>query len=133
MAGCSVDRGTAETRNKAVISADASDLSPETFALGTDVTSDGAIPRDAAGVAFRRGGEIFLSVDVTGASTDQKIEVQWVDAEGRVVSRQTKSVPEGARYAVFSSGRTARWTSGEHRAVVVINGRLVSERQFAIM
>ena len=72
-------------------------------------------------------------MDVKGASAAQKIEVRWVDAEGRTVSRQTQSVPAGARYAVFSSGRTAAWIRGEHRAVVVINGRVVSERLFAIM
>ncbi len=133
LSGCSVDRGSPATRNQAAISTNADEVAPETFALGTEVSREGAIPREAAGAAFRRGGEIFLSVDVTGASTDQMIDVTWVDARGRVAIRQSRHVPEGAHYAVFSSGPTRGWMRGSHRALVVINGRLVSERQFALM
>ena len=103
------------------------------YAVGTAITQEGAVPRDASGETFRRGGEVFLSVNVSGASTDQAIEVQWVDADGRLLRRDAMEVPKGSMYAAFSSGETARWRQGQHRAVVIINGRRVGEREFALI
>ena len=103
------------------------------YALGTALTDEGAVPRDAATEVFRRGGELYLSINVTGASTDQQIEVQWLDPRGNVIRRDATEVPRGSRFAAFSTGETAQWREGEHRAVVIINGRRVTERPFAMM
>jgi hypothetical protein len=104
-----------------------------TYALGTQVTNDGAISQDSAGDSFRRGPGLFLAVDVASASTEQKIEVQWVDSSGRVIHRDVRSVGEGTRYADFSSGDTSGWIPGPYRAVIRINDRVVNETHFALM
>lgn len=103
------------------------------YALGTSLTPEGAVTQDATGEAFHRGGEVFLSVNVAGATVDQDIEVQWVGPDGKVLHRDAVAVPEGSRFAAVSSGQTGRWPEGNHRAVIIINGRKVSERPFAMM
>lgn len=110
-----------------------SDPARDIYALGTSVTRDGAVHADSTGETFRRGGEVYLSVNVEGASVEQAIEVQWVAPNGRVMRRDEVDVPKGSRWAAFSSGETQSWPAGEHRAVVTINGRRVSERPFSLM
>ena len=104
-----------------------------TYAVGTSVTNDGAIVADSAGDSFRRGPGIFLSIDVTSASTSQTIDVQWIDPIGHVAHHEMRLVREGARYAAFSSGDTSTWKPGPYRAVIAINNRTVNETRFALM
>lgn len=133
---CGVDRGSGQTEQTTNIAAAAASVeapSPETFALGTAVSASGAVPQQATGETFLRGGEVFLSVDVQSASTDQTIEVKWIDPQGRVLRRDARRVEQSARYVAFSSGATAQWPVGPHRAVVLIDGRTVSEKLFAVM
>lgn len=129
--GCGVDRGSGEAVQQSVAMTES--VSLETFALGTAVTPRGAVPQDAAGETFIRGGEVFLSVNVTSASTDQVVEVKWLDPSGEVLRRDERRAPQGTRYVPFSSGRTAEWSPGSHRAVVLIDGRRVSEKAFTVM
>ena len=130
--GCGVDRGDGTVTNAAVTAA-TEEPSRDTFALGTAVTANGAIPQQAAGETFIRGGEVYLSVNVESASTDQTIEVKWIDPQGRVLHHDARHVPQDVQYVPFSSGATSRWPTGAHRAVVLIDGRTVSEKQFAVM
>lgn len=129
---CGVDRGSGKTTS-VVAAATVETPSPETFALGTAVSASGAVPQQATGETFLRGGEVFLSVDVRSASTDHTIEVRWIDPQGRVLHRDARRAEQGARYVPFSSGATAQWPIGSHRAVVLIDGRAVSEKLFALM
>lgn len=99
-----------------------------TYVLGTAVTREGAVAEHAAGDSFVRGGPIFFSVDVTGATTDQQIEVEWIDWRGRVVHRDGRLVRQGSRYAAFSAPSTAGWPPGTYRVMVVIDGRRVNEQ-----
>jgi len=105
----------------------------ETFALGSELTADGAVTQEAATDEFKRGGEVFLSICTKGASTDQTIKVDWIDPAGRVIQSQTRIAPRGAHYIAFSSGRTGGWRAGEHHAVVLIDGRRVSEKTFGLL
>jgi len=130
--GCAVDHRSPAPQKQTIV-ADAPDPSPETYALGWAVTVDGAVPKDAAADAFARGREVFLSVDASGAMTDQTIEVQWLDAAGRVVRKEMRHVPIGAAYVAFASGRDATANAGAGRAIVVINGRRVSEKTFRVL
>lgn len=132
-AGCAVDRGAPATQTKQAAVADAPDPAPDTYALGSTLEASGAVRKDAAGEAFGRGGEVFLSVDVASASTDQTIEVAWLDGAGRVVRKETREVPVGTRYAAFASGRDVTSSAGTRRAVVVINGRRVTEKTFSVL
>lgn len=130
LAGCGGEqkRGPVEVQSVGI-----SDPARDIYALGTAVRSDGAVHADSTGEAFRRGGEVYLSVNVEGASVEQEIAVEWVAPNGRVMRRDAVDVPKGSRWAAFSSGETESWASGEHRAVVTINGRRVSERSFSLM
>lgn len=130
--GCGAEREQSVTSNASVTAVEVQP-SPETFALGTEVTATGAIPQQAAGETFIRGLEVFLSVDVSGASTDQTIEVKWVDPHGRVLRKDARRAPQGTEHVPFSSGATARWPRGEHRAVIVIDGRTVSQKEFVLL
>lgn len=130
--GCAAEREEADPTDAGVAVAEAGTASPETFALGTEVNAVGAVPETAAGEIFPRGGEVYLSVDASGASTDQDIEVKWVDAHGRVVHRDARRAPQGTGHVPFSSGATSTWPPGEHRAVVLIDGRRVTEKAFAL-
>ena len=132
-AACGVDRGSGKTTNATVATASAEEPSPETFALGTAVSASGAVPQQASGETFLRGGEVFLSVNVQSASTDQTIEVKWIDPNGRVLRHDARRAEQGALYVPFSSGATSRWPRGPHRAVILIDGRTVSEKQFAVL
>lgn len=129
--GCGVDRGNGEAVQQSVATTES--VSRETFALGTAVTPRGAMPQDAAGDSFIRGGEVFLSVNVSRASTDQLVEVKWLGPSGQVLHREERRAAQGTRYVPFSSGRTAEWQPGAHRAVVLIDGRRVSEKAFTVM
>jgi hypothetical protein len=104
-----------------------------TFTVGTSVTREGAIAADSAGESFHRGPEMYLAVNVASASSDQKIVVEWVDPAGRVVRSEAQNVPEGSRYATFSTGNTSRWRPGPYRAVISINDRKVNETAFGLL
>lgn len=131
--GCGVDRGHPRAVKQSAAAVDTAPAARDTYAIGTAVDAHGAIPADAAGETFRRGGEVFVSVDVSSASTDQDIEVKWLDDGGNVLRRVGRRVPRGTRHAPFSSGRTAGWHRGPHRAVILIDGRTVSEKSFGVM
>ena len=130
--GCAVDRGDGRVHHQQA-TPDTVEPARETFALGSTITAEGIVPLEAASEAFTRGREVFLSIDVTGSSTDQRIAVEWVDPSGHVIRRESRDVPEGSRYAAFSSGRGVASTPGMHRAVVIINGRKVIEKPFSIL
>jgi hypothetical protein len=133
MAGCDVDHGHRQGRVAVREQSTAMEPSHETFALGTAVTPSGAVAQQSAGDNFIRGGEVFVSVDVGGASSDQTVEVQWVSPEGRVLRRDERHATQGMRYLPFSSGRTSNWPRGDHRAVIRIDGRTVSQKAFALL
>jgi hypothetical protein len=129
LAGCRGEQERPHVDTRAAVSTPSRDV----FALGTTVTNEGAVPADSTGETFPRGGEVYLSVNVEGASVEQEIAVSWVGPNGRVLHRHEVEVPKGSRWAAFSSGETHAWPAGEHRAVVTINGRRVSERPFSLM
>lgn len=104
-----------------------------TYAMGTALTRDGAIAAESAGDSFRRGPEIYLAIDVASASAEQKIDVEWLDASGRVARQETRIFPEGTRYAHFGTGDTSAWRAGACRAVITINDRKVNETRFALI
>ena len=132
LAGCSADSGSERTHAQ-LIAPDPAETSADPYALGSNVTPAGAVPKDAEGESFRRGGQVFLSVDVASASADQNIEVEWRDGSNRILRRDAKHVPVGSHYASFSSGREVSGIAGPRTAIVIINGRRVSERTFTIM
>ena len=126
--------GVARPANNEVVSTrTATKAAVATYAMGTAFTPDGAIAADSAGDAFRRGPEIYLAIDVASASVEQKIDVAWVDALGRVAHREMRVVPEGTRYARFATGDTSRWMPGPYRAIITINDRKVNETHFGLM
>ena len=129
--GCAGDRD-ANARHQ-VTAIETPEPATETFALGSVLTAAGAVPRDSASESFHRGGEVFLSVDVASASSQQTIDVEWLDQYGRVVRKESRSVPEGSHYAAFSSGREIAAMPGAHRAVIIIDGRRVMEKPFSIL
>jgi hypothetical protein len=128
-----VDRRNTRAAKADVAAASAEEPSHETFAIGTAVSADGAVPKQAGAESFVRGGEVYLSVDVQGASTDQTIEVKWLAPNGQLLRRDARRAPHGTHYVPFSSGATSRWPRGRHRAVILIDGRAVSEKPFAVM
>lgn len=130
LVGC-VDHGDGKAVQQSLAVTES--VSRETYALGTALTTGGAVPARATGETFLRGGEVFLSVDVSSASTDQLVEVKWIDPEGQVLRRDARRAPQGTAYVPFSSGATAQWPRGTHRAVVLIDGRSVSEKTFTVM
>ncbi len=129
--GCGVDRGSGEAVRQSVAVTES--VSRETFSLGTAVTPSGAVPKGAAGETFTRGGEVFLSVNVSRASTDQLVAVEWLGPSGEVLHRDERRAPQGTQYVSFSSGGMEEWPPGAHRAVVVIDGRRVSEKAFMVL
>jgi hypothetical protein len=116
-----------------VVPAEKADPSNEVFALGSAVTQTGAVTAESANEQFPRGQELYVSVDVTSSSTDQTIAVQWLDPQGKVMRVDKRQVPQTSAYATFSSGPTKTWKSGKHTAVIVIDGRKVSEKVFSII
>ena len=130
--GCGAERDRVRTSDASVGVAEETP-SPETFALGTEVSASGAVPLQAAGETFIRGGEVFLSVDVRGATSEQTIEVKWLDPSGQVLRHDARRAPQGTHHVPFSSGQTKWWPRGEHRAVVLIDGRTVTEKQFGVI
>ena len=132
LTGCTGERRE-ETPDAPALSSEATDPSSETFALGNHINPDGTLQAESAGEEFRRGGEIYVSVNVTGATAQQEIEVEWRDPRDRVIKREIQEVVRGKKHVAFSSGDTGKWASGEHRAVIVMNGRRVIEKPFVIL
>lgn len=131
LAGCGVDRGSEKAYVQSPVTQD--EPAAETYALGTAVTPSGAVAAKSTGDNFIRGGEVYLSIDVSGASQAQTVEVRWTDPSGRVLRRDAREAARGTHYIPFSSGRTSNWPPGEHRAVIMIDGRRVSEKAFALL
>ena len=130
LAGCGIDRSEQNAHPQSTASADPA---AGTYVLGSSITDEGAIAEDTDSEAFVRGGPVFLSIDVGGATTDQNIEIAWVDPLGDVLRRDRRLVPQGARHAAFSAGSTAQWRPGTYRVVVIIDHRLVNEQSFAVI
>lgn len=130
--GC-VDRGEARTFREAVADSRSAEATPQTYALGTELNVDGAVPRSAAGETFTRGGIIYLSVDVASASSAQQVGVVWRGPGGGELHRETRHVPRSARYVAFASGPTATWPRGACKAAVLIDGRVVAELDLALI
>lgn len=133
LVACGVNRGGQEVQQQSLVEEEAVSPSPETFALGTELSESGAVAARGASDSIIRGGEVYVSIDVNGASTGQTIEVQWLDPNGDVIHSEQRMVPKQQRYVPFSSGRTKDWKPGSHRAVIVIDGRRVSEKSFDVM
>ncbi|HEV7239436.1 MAG TPA: hypothetical protein VGQ36_09360 [Thermoanaerobaculia bacterium] len=133
LVGCGVDRGSGKALEQSIASTETEVVAAGTFALGTAITLSGAVPQDAEGETFTRGDEVFLSVDLSGVSSDPIVEVKWVDPFGQILRREVRHALKGAHHLPFSSGATARWTRGAHRAVVLIDGRAVSEKMFSLL
>ena len=125
--------GAARPAQQQVVTTDTTKPAGATYAIGTEVTKAGAIAMDSVGDSFRRGPGIYLAVDVRSASTDQTIQVDWLDGAGQLVHRETRTVGEGKEYADFASGDTTRWKPGAYRARITINDRVVNETHFALM
>src|SRR5512140_3847452 len=106
LASCGIDRAMPHEERPSATVTQPAEPSPRTFVLGLQLTPSGAIAEDSAADAFTRGNVVFLSVDVSGASTDQLIDVEWSDAHGHVLHQERRTVPPGPRHAAFSSGRT---------------------------
>ena len=132
LVACGVDRGDGKPTPPAQAAAPA-EAAAGIYVLGSDLTSDGAIAENAVADSFVRGGPIFLSIDVGGATTDQRIEVAWSDVRGRVVHRDQRLVREGTRYVAFTTGATTRWMAGPYRVLVTIDGRRVNEQSFPLI
>lgn len=133
LAGCEFDPHTPPEERPVTTVSQPAAATPQTFALGVQLTPSGAIAEDSTADAFSRGTVVFLSVDVSGATADQQIDVEWNDARGRVVHEEHRVVPPRTRHAAFSSGRTGAWRPGPYLATISINGRKVSELPFALM
>lgn len=132
-AGCGAERQEAKLEQASSAVPGAGTPTQETFALGTALTRAGAVSREATADSFLRGGEVFLSVNLNGATAEQEVEVRWVASDGAVLQTHSRSAPAGATYLAFSSGPTQSWPAGDHRAVVVIDGRAVSEKPFRLI
>ena len=132
MVGCADSRMQDVVADRAAIETIAPRVE-RTFALGSEVTADGAIPLGSSSDAFAKGHEVYLSVNVTSSNSPQKIAVEWVDSSGQVVRRDQRDVPAERSFVPFSSGSTAEWSQGEGRAVVIIDGRRVTELPFSIL
>jgi hypothetical protein len=133
LAGCGIDRVSPRQEQPAATVSQAAAATPQTFALGVQLTPAGAIAADSTADSFARGTVVFLSVDVSSASADQHIDVAWNDARGRVLHEEHRIVPPRSRHAAFSSGQTSAWRPGSYLATISINGRKVSELPFALM
>jgi len=133
LASCGIDRGEKKAHPQSTSSAGPASSAAGTYVLGSSITREGAIAEGADSEAFVRGGPVFLSIDVSGATTDHTIEIEWVDPLGAVLRRDRRLVPQGARHAAFSTGSTAPWRPGTYRVVVVIDHRLVNEQSFSVI
>ena len=133
-AGCAGDRGVNDVKKteSAMVVADTAEPSQETYALGSTVSASGAVPKDASGETFIQGGPVFLSINVDGASIDHEVEVQWVAPNGRALRQEQRRVPRSADFVAFTTGSTDGWPVGQHRAIVVIDGRKVTEKRFLL-
>ena len=132
-AGCGAERKEAKLEQSSSAVPGAGTPTQETFALGTALTRAGAVSREATADSFLQGGEVFLSVNLNGATAEQEVEVRWVASDGEVLQTHSRNAPVGATYLAFSSGPTQSWPEGDHRAVVVIDGRAVSEKPFRLI
>lgn len=125
------DEPTPSTRNAP--SYVIADPAEDTFALGSKLTTGGAVASPSVQETYNRGENLFLSVDLTGSSQRKReVEVRWQSNKGEV--RRNRGVYDARRrrYATFESGMTGAWRPGAYRAVVVIDGRQVAERPFQL-
>jgi hypothetical protein len=131
LSGCAEKQLTSKSQQAAIL--EPAKPTHQMYALGTEITPEGAVSARSSGDSFVRGGEVYLSVNVTSATSPQKIEVEWRDAKGNVTDREAQVVPSTARYVAFSPQHTAEWLPGDHRVVVMIDGRKVTQMDFRMM
>lgn len=130
-AGCSFEKQKTKVRPQPS-AAQAITPAAGTYVLGSSITPAGAVPKDAAGEMFVRGGPLYLSIDVNGATHAKEIAVEWIDPHGRVFRRDARAVPETAAYAAFTPGATSSLLPGNYRVAVIIDGRRVTEQVFTM-
>ena len=131
LSGCAEEQLSSNTQQASVL--EPASPTHQMYALGTEITPEGAVSARSSGDSFIRGGEVYLSVNVTSATNAQKIEVEWRDAKGNVTDREAQQVPASARFVAFSPEHTAEWAPGDHRVVVMIDGRKVTQMDFRMM
>ena len=132
-ASCAGDRGVNDVKKaQSAMVADTTPASQETYALGSTVNAAGAVPKDASGETFIQGGPVFLSINVDASSIDHEVEVQWVAPNGHPLRQEQRRVPRSADFVAFTTGGTGNWPVGEHRAIVLIDGRKVTEKVFQL-
>lgn len=132
LAGCGGVHHDALSRPASSSATETIESAPGTYAIGAALTPDGAIAQDAAGDRFVHGAPVFVSIDVTGATTDQRVEIDWTSESGSRLRRDERVVPRGSRHIAVSSGPTVRWPHGTYRVVIMIDGRRVNEQSFSL-
>lgn len=122
--GCARQQPQVVQRPPAILESPARDV----YAIGTVLTPEGGVAATSVTDEIRRGGPLFLAVNVSRASAPPVVEVVWYDPSGAVIRQEKKEARPHAPFVPFSSGDTATWRSGRHLAEVFINGRKVTER-----
>lgn len=133
LAACGISHDTPHGQQPAATMSEPAAPSPQTFAIGLQLTPSGGVVQDSTADAYPRGHVVYVAVNVAGASAVQHIGVQWKDPSGRVRHEEMRTAPTGTQFVAFSSGPTANWQPGACKATVAINGRIVTELPFELM
>jgi hypothetical protein len=132
LAGCGGVHRDAPSQAASTPATETIQPAPGTYAIGAALTPDGAIAQHAAGDHFVRGTPVFVSIDVTGATTDHSVEIDWTSESGWRLRHDERLAPKGSHRIAVSSGPTVRWPPGTYRVVILIDGRRVNEQSFSL-
>ena len=99
-------------------------------ALGTEVGLDKKVPHPTD--VFRPGDTIHVSVVTEGTSSDTLLTARWL-REGRALGETAQSIaPRGSATSEFHVSRPGGFEAGEYEVEILVEGKSVQRRRFAV-
>jgi hypothetical protein len=105
-------------------------FAPVSLTLGSEVDAGGKIPVEARSEEFAPGAPVIAAVPVDRLPAGTQVRVRWVAPDGSIVAEEPQTVAAGPDHLTFRLSR--RLPLGAYRAEVVIDGRPVASRSFAV-
>jgi hypothetical protein len=98
--------------------------------LGSEVDAAGEIPVEAQSEEFAPGQPVIAAVPVDSLPAGTQVQVRWIAPDGSVAAEGPQTVAAGPDHLTFRLSR--RLPPGAYAAEVVIDGRQVASRSFAV-
>jgi hypothetical protein len=89
---------------------------------GRELAPDGTIAPEAQTNSFWTTDTFYASIKTEGTDSAE-IKARWLDANGASVAEDSKTInPKDSPIASFKGSPSERWTEGEYKLEILVNG-----------